>query len=346
MLAFVLGIRSNNGFQITYSTIALMVIGMILVFEVLMCFTVESPRWLYKKKQNVVDVLRRLRGYVDISEELEELSMAASQQHTVFEQLLEFKKRSVIVPFLLGVFLMLFQQYGGIGVIVAYSTPIFHQAGYNDFQASLITAFANGGVQIVVTLISALVIDHFGRRVLLVTSSIGLLISTTMLGAYFFVLDHKCSGYLGLPDHVNTTTFCITNHTDVHCHFPCNTEHFGFVAIAGITLYMCSFGIGWGPTVWTLMSELLPDQVRTLGGSMITFVNWSSATVVTLCFQFYVNAVTIQGAWWSFSFILILSIVFVVLFLPETKGHSLKAIQDHFKNGHVLAISCCTKQCQ
>jgi len=57
-------------------------------------------------------------------------------------------------------------------------------------------------------------------------------------------------------------------------------------------------------------------------------VNWSFATIITGCFQPYSVQVTPKFVWWSFSIIMFVSIFFVVIFLPEAKGHSLEQIED------------------
>ena len=60
-------------------------------------------------------------------------------------------------------------------------------------------------------------------------------------------------------------------------------------------------------------------------------------TVVTATLQMYAEAVTPKFAWWSFALIMLISVVFVILFLPETKGHSLEEIEEYFKQGPILS---------
>ncbi len=56
-----------------------------------------------------------------------------------------------------------------------------------------------------------------------------------------------------------------------------------------------------------MLSELLPDSVRTLGSSVATLSNWLMATVVTANFEGYVDAVTPKFAWWLFAVVLLVS---------------------------------------
>ena len=93
------------------------------------------------------------------------------------------------------------------------------------------------------------------------------------------------------------------------------------------------------------MSELVPGRVRSLCASIASMVNWSFATIITAFFQPYSIAVTPKFAWWTFSIVMFVSIFFVVIFLPEAKGHSLEQIEDHFENGKITCkCSLCKKQ--
>ena len=84
-----------------------------------------------------------------------------------------------------------------------------------------------------------------------------------------------------------------------------------------------------GPIVWTAMSELMPNCVRSLAVSIASMINW-------------IFDITPDNnrAWWTFCFIMVMGIIFVVLFVPETKGHSLEEIQEYFEKGYVFAVSC------
>jgi hypothetical protein len=64
-------------------------------------------------------------------------------------------------------------------------------------------------------------------------------------------------------------------------------------------------------------------------------VNWSSAAFVTGIFPKYQNGVGHYGSWWTLTAITILSIPFVLVFLPETKGRSLEQIEQKLKGGPI-----------
>ena len=61
--------------------------------------------------------------------------------------------------------------------------------------------------------------------------------------------------------------------------------------------------------------------------------NWTMAFIVT---KFYPNLATAVGnyyTFWGFAGLLVISLVLIVIFVPETKGKSLEEIQQYFRSG-------------
>ena len=300
-----------------------------------MLFTYETPRWLYSKGKDLEGnrVLNILRGpKANVRKEIASIRNILRTKYTLPEQVLAFKERATYLPFVIVMMLMFFQQFGGINAAVFYASTIFDQAGLKKDIVNILSTVAVGAVQIISTFVSVLLIDLLGRRILLTFSTVGMILSTAMLGAHFYIEGDHCGGCLGAPPNCPNDTR--------HHELPCNSTSFGYFAVAGIILLIASFSLGWGPIPWTSMSELLPLKVRALAGSVATLFNWLCASIVTLAFHNYQNAVSPKIAWWSFCFVLVVALVFVVLFLPEAKGHTLEEIQENFEQGHLLAVSC------
>jgi len=252
----------------------------------------------------------------------------------------------VYIPFILVLFLMFFQQFSGINAAIFFTATIFKQAQV-PLTPTLVSFLAVGIVQVVATVVSVLVVDWRGRKQLLVVSSIGMCASSALLGAYFYILNDWCGGCFGNTTITTTTSHCSPNASHYHGeHDFCNNTSLGTIAIVGVIIFIVAFSLAWGPIPWTSMSELVPGRVRSLYASIASMVNWSFAVIITACFQPYSLLVTPKFAWWSFSIVMFVSIFFVVIFLPEAKGHSLEQIEDHFENGKILAITCKCSLCK
>ena len=307
----ILGTISSYRPDFKYYHVSLVALAIVLVFEALMLITKETPRWLmsHNKPDVAKDVLRFLRGPAcNIDKELNGMVEALKKQPqlTFGQTLQEFRHRAVYFPVLLALGLAFFQQFSGINTAIFYATPIFSEAQVSN--PTLVASFAVGAVQVVFTLVSVLLVDLTGRKVLLVIGSVVLSLSGVMIGVEFILGHFYC-------------------HSNSACRF-------SPLAIVGLIFYIMAFSIAWGAIPWLMMSELIPQRVRGISSGIVTAFNWSLAAIITGAFKPYSNAVRPWFAWWTFAVFMALSIPFVLLLLPETKGHSLEEIEELFERHH------------
>lgn len=272
----------------------------------------EGNRTLNFLRGPKANVPKEIRGIKSV--------LADARDYTILEQLKGLKERAAFHPFFLIVLLMFFQQFSGINAAIFYSTQVFKDA--NIPNSPLVTLLAVGLVQIFATFISILLVDLLGRKILLVISSTGMLVSSAGLGIYFFIFDSYCHGHLGKS---------VNSHLSA-----CHSSDFGILAIASVVVFILSFSLGWGPIPWTMMPELVPLKVRALTNSIALFFNWLFAFIITLGFSDYANAVTEKFAWWTFTAVMFISIFAVLFLFPETKGQRLEEIEEHFQKGQVF----------
>ena len=325
------------GLLLPFDRVSLVLAGITVLFVVLLLVVSESPRWLYShgKIKEARDTLAFLRGpKANMDSELEGIRQAVEKDEniTIWQQMVAFRDPQIYHPFLLSLGLMFFQQFCGINVVIFYSTQIFEQAGLQDPE--IITTFLIGLLQVFFAVISVILAAPFGRKTLLLASSVGMLVNLTVLGVYFLIHDDICHGCLGVN--------CTDSKNFIHENdfSPCNADGIGWVAVMAASVYVVAFALGWGPVAWTMMAELLPLRVRTPAGSIATFVNWMFAYAVTQSFKKYARAVTQKFTWWSFGVIVVASIVFVIVLLPETKGKTLEDIEGCFEQGQVVYCDC------
>ena len=154
-------------------------------------------------------------------------------------------------------------------------------------------------MQFIATFVSVMVVDKLGRRLLLLVSAIVMAISTIAMGVYFYLKD-----------------------SDV------NVSNLGWLPVCSLCVFIVMFSIGFGPVPWLMMGELFSSDIKGVAGSIAGTSNWVLAFIVTKTF---VNLRTAMGSgetFWLFSGITLVGVVFVYVFVPETKGKSLNEIQD------------------
>jgi MFS family permease len=280
----------------------------------------ETPRWLLanKQAQPAFFALKWLRGpHYDIGSELEtmKLSLTESNESGVWR---EFKRKSVLVPFVTLLLVFFFQQIGGLNAQAAYATVIFKDAGVNHPQ--LASAMCGGVSGLVGNVIAGVLVDKMGRKPLLFVSGIGMGIGSTLLGVHFYITRPSlCSG--------NGMEFSGVGAGDDTL---CNRQY-GPLAIVSLITYNFLFGIGWASVPWVLLPELLPLKVRGIGGGFAVLINWATSALVTGTYLSYVKAVTVWFGWWSFGLLNFMSVAFAAFALVETKGKSLESIQAAFE---------------
>ncbi|KAL0692387.1 hypothetical protein Bca4012_059567 [Brassica carinata] len=258
----------------------------------------ESPRWLAKvgADEELENSLLRLRGReADISREASEIQvmtkMLESGSKSSFSDLLQRKYRHTLV---VGIGLMLIQQFSGSTAVLCYANTIFRKAGFSvAIGSTLLSIFV-----VPKAMIGLILVDKWGRRPLLLTSACGMSLFCMLIGLAF-TLQQKMQLLSEL------------------------TPVFTFICV---TLYIASYAIGVGGLPWVIMSEIFPMNMKVTAGSIVTLASWSSSSVITYAFNFLLEWST-QGTFYIFGAVGGAALVFIWFLVPETKGLSLEEIQ-------------------
>ncbi|XP_029019216.1 solute carrier family 2, facilitated glucose transporter member 8 [Betta splendens] len=282
---------------------------------VCMCFMPETPRFLLSKgrRQEAKEALQFLRGPdAPVEWECRQIENACDQQGSSF-QMSDLKDPGVYKPLLIGITLMLFQQMSGINAIMFYAETIFEEA---HFKGSDLASVIVGVIQVVFTAVAAVIMDKAGRKVLLIISGVAMALSTTAFGVYFYLITEMQSGrVLSVMLEPRSTA----------------GGELAWLALTSMAVFIAGFALGWGPIPWLVMSEIFPVKVRGFASAVCVLTNWGMAFVVTKTFQDMMGALTSAGTFWLFASMCTLSIVFTMIFLPETKGKTLEQIEATFR---------------
>lgn len=261
-----------------------------LVFAFLLRTIPESPRWLWinGKPEEAKRIFEKTGDQQAVAEIQEETS---SDSKPVPEQLFTSKFRK---PILFAVLLAMFNQLAGINAILYYAPRIFEMAGFSQADAYLQPVYI-GAANLFFTLLAMTMIDRFGRKKLLIIGSLGMIL---FLGLTAMAFRGEVAGN-------QLVLFYLI----------------GFIAF---------FAFSQGAVIWVFIAEIFPNSVRSQGGSLGSFTHWIMAAIISWTFPMIVEG-SPQGGYYSFLFytvMMVLHLVFVVRFLPETKGKSLEQIQQ------------------
>ena len=107
--------------------------------------------------------------------------------------------------------------------------------------------------------------------------------------------------------------------------------------------YIAGFALSWGPVTWVLLSEIFPNIIKGKAMAIAVAAQWIANLLVSWSFKVMdgnsvLNAMFNHGfAYWIYGGMSLLAVLFVIRFVPETKGKSLEAIQHLWKPGSPAA---------
>ncbi|XP_034735386.1 proton myo-inositol cotransporter-like isoform X2 [Etheostoma cragini] len=109
----------------------------------------------------------------------------------------------------------------------------------------------------------------------------------------------------------------------------CPTSY-SLVVLTGLILYLAFFAPGMGTMPWTVNSEIYPLWARSTGNACSAGVNWIFNVLVSLTFLHVAEYLTYYGAFFMYTGLAVLGILFVLGCLPETQGLQLEDIDNLF----------------
>ena len=261
------------------------------MFLVLAFFIPESPRWLVKQGLNkkAASILAKLGDQEYATVELNAITttLNSENQGASLSKLFTRKYRFVLI---LGVVLAMFQQWCGINVVFNYAEEVFVAAGYGVSEM-LLNVVVTGSVMLVFTLVAMFNVDKWGRKKLMLIGALSLTFFYFFLAAgYYFQLK-------------------------------------GFLMLLLVLLAIASYSISLAPVTWIILSEIFPNAIRGMAMSVATFALWFACIVLTYTFPFLIKGLNAWGTFGLYGIICISGFVFILKYLPETKGKSLEEIQ-------------------
>ncbi|KAI2620986.1 hypothetical protein GGS26DRAFT_299890 [Hypomontagnella submonticulosa] len=266
----------------------------------------ESPRWYMKKnrypeawrsmillRNNPIQVARDIY-YIHAQLAIEKEIVKKSNYITRFTQLFTIPRvrRANIAAFTV----MIAQQMCGINIIAFYSTTVFVESGYDQFQAML-CSFGFGLVNWLFAFPAFWTIDTFGRRSLLLFTFPNMM--WTLLAAGLCTL------------------------------MPISTARTALVALF-VFLFGAFYSPGEGPVPFTYSAEVYPLSHREvgMGFAVATCLFW--AAVLSMTFPFILKRLDTVGAFGLYAGFNLVAVIMIFFLVPETKQRTLEELDYVF----------------
>lgn len=235
-----------------------------------------------------VKLLQKLRNTDTVDEELEEIEHAIG--HVEKGSFLDIlKDKAARKAFLICTILLIFQQFSGINVILTYAQNIFEDA--NVSLSSDICSIIMSGFQTATCLITPIASKKFNRKVMLAFGFTGVGLSNILLGLYFSV------------DYVHK---------------------FNWLPLVALISFALFHNCGVGALPWTTLGELYPQKIKSVGTALTNTLYWLFQFLLT----YYFNKINEGLAFIVFGVMCLVCVLFIKIFLIETRGRTLQEIQN------------------
>ncbi len=271
------------------------------VFFVMLLVIRDSPRWLVKRGrlEEARNNLEDLSSHeIDPQKTILEIQESINTEK-IGKRINLFKKPFRKIIFI-GIFVGIFNQLTGIGVVFYYSSQIFSIAGFSS-DSSVAQSVILGVTNLIFTVIAMAIIDKVGRKKILLFGQMGMFV---VLGLFGYGL---LSGNIG-----------------------------GFWLVLLLVAYIAFFASSQGAVVWVLLSEMFPNIIRARGASVGSFANWVVSALLNFLFPVVIGlfgmtqAAQQMGLSYAFLFLAVVTFIgFIYLkkYIVETKGKTLEEIE-------------------
>ncbi|CUS11763.1 unnamed protein product [Tuber aestivum] len=277
-----------------------------LVVCALVYFSPESPRWYIKNGnyKSAFNSLIRLRHsevqaardliYIDVLLEAEK--QISNRRNRLVELFTIPRNRRALQASLI---VMIMQQLCGVNVLAYYSSDVILKGmeSYSSIRRALLGSMGFGIINFLFALPAVRTIDTLGRRNLLLFTFP--LMAVCML--ITFLLEKIRDGKDGPP-----------------------------LSLIGMYLFAAVYSPGEGPVPFVYSAECYPLYIRDIGMAIATAVTWFFNWLLTITWP-PIHESMKSAAFGVYAVLNVVGFVFILLFVPETRNHTLEELNGVFE---------------
>lgn len=262
----------------------------------------ESPHHFIKIKEEAkarASILWYHRD-CDVESELQALKLFHEKNKSLpFTDIMkEFRIPYIWKAQILVSLLFVYLQMCGLNNVLFYMETILRNAKVTVIQPSMMVIIVTA-TGIVGSILSMFLIDKFGRRILMIASSLAVTISLVGLGTQYQFLDadYYSASFQALP-------------------------------IFSVLLFQTTLYMGLASIPNTVLGEIFPPHVKCVAGCFASIVGAIASFISTSTYQPLINLITEKYLFYVYALLLITAVPYTYFCMPETKNKSLQQIQE------------------
>ncbi|WCC80727.1 sugar porter family MFS transporter [Cutibacterium equinum] len=277
-----------------------------LVVLVMLFRTEETPSWymLKGREQEARRAMERIEAAELVEPSLDEIrnSLSSQPDGSVWQRLREMFHGGMARTTLFAIVLGFSIQITGINATIYYAPGIYSRMGFTDTATTYLVPSLVQFLSLISVVISMLVIDKVGRRFVLITG-----ISTMIFATILLIVTYLMSGFEGTAA--------------------------GVMGLIGMSLFTMGYTFGFGSIVWVYAGEIFPARYRSIGASLVLTADLVANAITAQLGAVMLDGIGLAGTFGVYGGLLVIALLFLLRYAPETSGRSLEEIQDYWNNG-------------
>ncbi len=259
----------------------------------------ESPRFLVS--HGLIDEARKVLTTVRpkqwrIDDELQEITRIVRHEHEQDRSAGHYKaffQKNYRPLVLAGLGVAALQQFQGANAIFYYLPLIVERLSGASMHSALMWPMLEGAILVLGSLLFLLLADRINRRTLLTVG--GLIMAISFIApAVFHILKPSLGGQ---------------------------------TVVVFLSIYVALYSFTWAPLTWVVVGEIFPLAIRGSGTGLASSFNWIGSFLVGLLFPIMASAMSEYTVFAIFGAVCAFGVLFVRLWVPETRGLTLEEIE-------------------
>ena len=306
-------IESGNGMTWRYMLVLATLPAVALWFGIRLM--PESSRW-YVANLRIAEAIGSLKRVRDeskdgsIAEEVDEMleiqRKEANQEKWGLAQIMGVKWTRHLL--FIGIILGLADQVTGINTAMYYTPKVLSAAGLPMSDAISLNV-VSGFVSFVGSAIGLWLVTKFARRHVGIYQEASIVVSLGLLAAVFYLL--------------------IQPYQDADGNIAGAPAFAPYLVLLIVSLFV--FAKQSGTVTWVLIAEIYPAKVRGTAMGLAVGTLWIGNAIVAAVFPVMMEKLGGAGTYLIFCLLNVLSLIFYMKFVPETKYHSLEELEVRFE---------------
>lgn len=263
----------------------------------------ETPIWLRDRGRldEALQALKRFRGVPKDAQPSPSmlLELQPQQQRKKQHLMKHLLKRNAVMPFIIILSYFFFQQFSGIFVVVYYAVNIIQSAGISidPYLGAVLIGFTRFLSSILVACVS----KRFGRRIPSIVSGVAMTLCMATLSIYLVVEDR------GHP-----------------------IKDGGWIPVTCVLMYIFMSTLGFLAVPFAMIGEIYPTKVKEILSGLTTCIAYIFSSITVKVYPDMKSTMGRDGVFIFFTAMSFAGTLFVIFFLPETNGKTLREIEDMF----------------